>query len=62
MLAADGDDALGLRVEAGREPVELDEQHRAGVGREAEVVRRLDGLDDEPVHHLERGRHDAGAR
>src|SRR4029077_17496755 len=30
------------------------------VGGEADAKRRLDGLDDEPVHHLERRRDDAG--
>ena len=52
---------VGLRVEPGRQAVDLDDQHRAGVEREAEVERRLDRLEDQLVHHLQRRRDDAGA-
>ncbi len=48
------------RVEPGGGAVDLDDQDGAGVGREAEVERGLDGGDDRAVHHLERRRHDAG--
>ena len=40
--------------------IDLDQEHRAGVHRVAGVIGRLDGLDGEVVHHLQRGRHDAG--
>ena len=53
-------DARGLGVEPGRGPVELDQQHRAGVGRQADVEGRLDRAEDQAVHHLERRGHDAG--
>ena len=51
-------DRLGLAVEAGVEAVDLDDQHGAGLGREAEAERLLDGLDHQVVEHLERGRDD----
>ncbi len=41
---------------------DLDQQHGAGVQRVADVQRRLDGADDLAVHHLQRRRHQAGAR
>ena len=47
-------------LEPGGEAVELDDQHRAGVGGKAEVERRLDRANDELVHHLDRARNDAG--
>ena len=40
--------------------VDLDQQHRAGVHRVAGVVGRLDRLDGQVVHHLQRRGHDAG--
>ena len=43
---------------SGARAVELDQQHRPGVGKPG-VDGRLDGLDRERVHHLDRGRHDA---
>src|SRR5262249_26188216 len=43
-----------------RGAVELDDQHGAGVERKPEAVGRLDRLDDQTIHHLERGRYDAG--
>ena len=51
-----------LRLDLGLGAVELDQQRRAGVEREAGVGHRLGGLDGEVVHHLDRGRDDARAR
>ena len=53
-------DRLRLAVEPGVEAVDLDDQDGAGVGREAEVERLLDGLDHQVVEHLERRRDDPG--
>ena len=55
-------DALDGVVDAGRQPVDLDEQHRRGVEREAGVHEVLDRRGDARVHHLERGGHDARRR
>ena len=40
--------------------VELDDEHRAGAVGVVAVHGRLGRLDRERVHHLDRGRHDAG--
>ena len=50
-----GDVLLDLR----RDAVELDDQDRSRLGI-ARVDRGLGGLDRQPVHHLDRGRKDAG--
>ena len=47
--------ACASRVEPGLEPVDLDDEHGPGVGREAEAERLLDGLDHQVVEHLQRG-------
>ena len=44
----------------GRRPVQLDDEHRAGAVRVAAVHGRLGRLDRQRVHHLDRGRDDAG--
>ena len=46
VLLGDGDDALGVGVEARFQAVHFHDEHRAGVEREAEVERRLDRLQD----------------
>ncbi len=51
-------DRLGLAVEAGVEPVDLDDQHGPGLGREAEAERLFDRPDHRVVEHLEGGRDD----
>ena len=60
VLAADFLNLLGLRVETRGRPVDFDNQNRAGVGRKSDVKGGFDRLDDERVHHLQRGRHDPG--
>ena len=53
----------GLRLDRVRLAVELDQQHRRGVGRIARGVDRgLDRGDAGLVHHLDRRRHDAWRR
>ena len=49
-------DRLRLAVQAGFEAVDLDDQDGAGVGREAEAERLLDGPDHQVVEHLQRRR------
>ena len=61
-LAARRDDALGLRVHADGEPVELDQERRGGVARIAAAERVLDRLDRQVVDHLHRRRARARAR
>ena len=53
-------DRLGLAVEPGVEAVDLDDQHGAGLGGEAEAERLLDGPDHQVVEHLQRRRDDPG--
>src|SRR5581483_12088490 len=60
MPQADVGDRARMLVEAGRGPVDLDDQDRARVDREAGPERRLDRLEDEAIHHLESRRHDSG--
>ena len=59
-IAADVDDAGRELRQAGGRAVELDQENGAGVGRKPGMIRCLDRRDDRPVHHLERGGHDAG--
>ena len=60
--AQDGGHGGGLRLHRVRAAVELDQQHRGGVGGIAGGVDgRLDRRDARPVHHLQRRGHDAGA-
>ena len=49
-----------LLLDLDRGAVELDDQHRAGAVGVVAVHGRLGGLDRQRVHHLDRGRHDAG--
>ena len=49
-----------LLLDLDRGAVELDDEHGAGTVGVVAVHRRLGGLDRERVHHLDRGRHDAG--
>ena len=51
---------VDLVGDAAVEPVDLDEQHRGGVAREARAHVVLDRAGDLGVHHLERGGHDPG--
>ena len=60
MAPADRRDLLDLVVEPDRRPVELDEQDGARLGREPGAKGRLDGAEDEAIHHLERRGDDAG--
>ncbi len=60
VAAAEVFDAGRARVEARGVAVDLDDQHGARVGREPEVECRFDRRHDRAVHHLERGRDDAG--
>ncbi len=50
--------AWASRSRPGVEPVDLDDQHGAGLDRKAEAERHLDRPDHQVVEHLERGRHD----
>ena len=52
-------DLGGAAVHARLRPVELGQEHGAGVERQAQVHVRLDGDDREVIDHLERRRHDA---
>jgi hypothetical protein len=60
-VAADPGHRLGLYLDLGAGPVELDQEHRLRLGRVARVDARLDGPDDRLVHRLEGGRHDPSA-
>ena len=61
-VAAGLDDALGLLVHAGREAVQLDQEHSLRIARVAAAERVLDGLDRELVDHLHRGGNEPAAR
>ncbi len=58
-VAAGLDHPLGLRLHAGRETVELDQQRGRRVARIAAAERVLHRLDRELVDHLHRGGHEA---
>jgi hypothetical protein len=53
-------DAIDVGVDAVREADDLDQQRGRGVDRQPGVDVRLDRLQAELVHHLDRGRHHAG--
>ncbi len=53
VLAANLLDPLGLLLHALGQAVQLDDQHRAGIEREAEVIRLLKRLRDKLIHHLQ---------
>ena len=54
------DDGVEQRADFGGRAVELDDQHRVGVGK-VRVHRRFGRADRERVHHLDRRRDDPGA-
>src|SRR5437879_3737846 len=55
ILFAYFNDALGLPFQSRCQSVEFDNEHRAGVERKTEIIRRFDGLRDELIHHFQRG-------
>ena len=50
-----------LLLDAIGQAIEFHDEHRAGIEREAEVIRLLNGLRDELIHHLQRAGHNARA-
>ena len=63
VLFANGDDPLApARPGPASQSVQFDDQRRARIERKTEMIRRLDGLRDELVHHFQRAGNDAGAR
>ena len=58
---ADGLDACEQLVDFDSRAVELDDEHRVGL-REVRMHGGFGGVDRQPVHHLDRRRHDAVAR
>jgi hypothetical protein len=59
LLARECRDPLGLRAQRRRRAIDLDEQQRGRIGRQAHVQPGLDELGRVPVHDLHGGRHDA---
>ena len=60
VLTADFIHLPGLLLDAVGQAVQFNDQHRSRIEREAESIRLLQRLRDQLIHHLERGRHDAG--
>src|SRR6185437_9569899 len=60
MLFANFNDAPGLPVKPGRQAVQFHNQHRAGIEWKPKVIRRLNRLGDELVHHLQGGGDNTG--
>ncbi len=60
MATGDLGDARHVGFDAVRQPDDLDEQRRRRVDREPGVDVRLDRLQAQLIHHLDRGRHHAG--